>query len=364
MTLTIRLLITMLAGFLVNIGLTPLIMHLAHRNQWYDELNHRKIHTEDIPRLGGVGIFVALLASVFVAFAVTRGVPGPLRAAGADGLYGRLVWYFAPVIAGMLIIHTVGLVDDFRNLRALLKLIIQVVAAVVVTLGPFRIERITVPFVWYHLELGFFSYPVTILWIVAISNAVNFIDGIDGLAGGSSAISALFFAVAALLVGQELTALLAIGLFGSLLAFLVYNGPPARIFMGDSGSYVLGFTLGIIPLVIADGTGGSLDLIPGMTILAVPMLDMASAVVRRMRRGKHPFSADRQHIHHRLMDLGLETWQILTIVYAACIVLGVAGVAWYLLPKNLDMGITLAVWTLFVTLALVLTGTLRRRSNE
>jgi UDP-GlcNAc:undecaprenyl-phosphate GlcNAc-1-phosphate transferase len=255
-------------------------------------------------------------------------------------------------------------VDDFRNLRALLKLIIQIAAAVVVTLGPFRIERITVPFIWYQVELGVLSYPVTVIWIVAISNAVNFIDGIDGLAGGSSAISALFFAVAALLVGQEMTALLAVGLFGCLLAFLVYNGPPARIFMGDSGSYVLGFVLGTMPLILADGSGSSLDLIPGVTILAVPIVDMTSSVFRRMRRGKHPFSADREHIHHRLMDLGLGTWSILAIVYGTCIFLGIAGVAWYLLPKNLDAGITLAIWAVLVVLTLWLTRVVRNREID
>ena len=364
MTLTLRILLTMLAGFAVTVGLTPLIIHLAHRNHWYDELNHRKIHTEDIPRLGGFGIYMGMIISAVVAFMVSSGQPGlPAGLSpGATGVAGfwTLMVYFGPVIGGMTIIHLVGLIDDFRNLRAILKLVIQIAAAIVVTLGPFRLERITVPFIWYNIELGLLSYPVTVVWIVAVSNAVNFIDGIDGLAGGSSAITVLFFSVIALLVGQGVTALLAIGIFGSLVAFLMFNGPPARIFMGDSGSYVLGFTLSVFPLILADGTGNSLDMVPAITLLAVPLLDMASSVLRRMRRGKHPFGADREHVHHRLMDRGLGTWRILAVIYGTCILLGVAAVAWYLLPKNLDMAITLAVWSACVILVVWLSRAGRR----
>ena len=201
MTLTLRLLLTMFAGFLINVGLTPIIIHLAHRNQWYDETNHRKIHTEDIPRLGGFGIFMGILVSAFVAIAVSSNEAG----------FASLLLHFAPVIAGLLIINIVGLIDDFRNLRALTKFIVQILAAVAVTLGPFRIEHVTIPFVWYTIDLGILSYPVTVFWIVSITNAMNFVDGIDGLAGGASAIAVLFFAIIALLLGQAVTALLAIG---------------------------------------------------------------------------------------------------------------------------------------------------------
>jgi UDP-GlcNAc:undecaprenyl-phosphate GlcNAc-1-phosphate transferase len=267
-------------------------------------------------------------------------------------VFGNLILHFAPVLAGMTLIYALGLIDDFRNLRAALKFVVQIVAAVIVTLGPFRIERIPIPFLWYTLELGVFAYPVTIVWIVAVSNAVNFIDGIDGLAGGTSAIAVLFLAVVGLLVGQGVSALLAIGAFGSLVAFLVFNSPPARIFMGDSGSYVLGFALAVFPLILADGSGNSLDMVPAITLLAVPILDMTSSVFRRMRRGRHPFSADREHVHHRLMDRGLGTWSILAVMYLVGIALGVVAVAWFFVPKNAGMGITIGVWIACIILGL------------
>jgi UDP-GlcNAc:undecaprenyl-phosphate/decaprenyl-phosphate GlcNAc-1-phosphate transferase len=353
---TLRLFLPMLIGLAVNAALTPLIVHLAHRHRWYDERNHRKIHIEDTPRIGGVGIFVGYLVAAAVAVIVVVTAPAGLPLAlGTDPRAVDVILYLLPIILGMSIIHLLGLVDDFRNLRAVVKLFVQIAAAAIVTVGPFRIERLTIPFIWYHLELGLFSYPVTVLWIVAVSNALNFIDGVDGLAGGTAAFAALFFAVIGLLTGQTLVALLAMGLFGTIAGFLIFNAPPAKIFMGDSGSYVLGFMLALFPLMLGHGTNMSLDLIPAITILAVPLMDVTTSVFRRMRRGKHPFSADREHLHHKLMDLGFGTWRILAVAYGASAILGAVGVIWYLLPVNVDTIVTLASWAVAIALLVRLT---------
>ncbi|MFW6312794.1 MAG: MraY family glycosyltransferase [Spirochaetota bacterium] len=358
----LRLLITLLAGLVFNAILTPLLIRLAHRNRWYDEQNHRKIHTEDTPRIGGVGIYFGFLVSAIVAIhlGTLQGAIGPL---GQTPTFGALLIYFLPLIGGMTLIYILGLVDDFHDLRAVMKLFIQIAAAAIVTIGPFRIERLTIPFVWYQLELGLFSFPVTVLWIVAISNALNFIDGVDGLAGGTAAIATLFFGAIALLTGQPVVGLVTVGLFGTIVGFLIYNAPPARIFMGDSGSYVLGFILSVFPLILANGTGTSLNLIPAITILAIPTLDMTTSVVRRLGRGKHPFSADREHLHHKMMDLGFGTWQILATTYSACILLGLVGVSWYLLEINLAMTVTLLVWVALCVLMIVMTRELHRHSG-
>ena len=338
----LHLIVPLLTGFLVSVVLTPLIIRLAHRNNWYDDRNHRKIHVHDTPRIGGIAILVGFLASIGAAIVVHRGALEPGGVTDAPGILRSL----GPILGGMLVIHAMGLVDDFRNLRAALKLALQVVAAGIVLLGPFRIERLTVPFVWYQLELGAASYPVTVLWIVAVSNALNFIDGVDGLAGGVSAIAALFFGIIAVIVGSPFTAILAFGLAGSVIAFLVFNRPPARIFMGDSGAYLLGFVLAVLPLLLTTGSARSLNLVPGLTLLAVPLLDMSSAVMRRVHRGKHPMVADREHIHHKLIDVGLRTWQILLVAYGATGVAGVVAVLWYVLPLNADMVVVLVAWAI------------------
>lgn len=357
-------LITILTGLVLNAVLIPIIIRIAHKQHWYDARNHRKIHVEDTPRIGGIGIFVSFLASALVAALVAAGTTGSLPSSpDTVATFGELLVYVLPAVIGMTLIHALGLIDDFRDLRAVLKLLIQVVAAAVVTLGPFRIETITVPYLWYQIDLGWLSYPLTILWIAAVSNAVNFVDGVDGLAGGISAIAALFFGVIALLTGHGVTALVAVGLFGAILGFLIYNAPPARIFMGDSGSYVLGFALAVFPLMLADESRSSLVLIPAISILAVPFLDMTTSIFRRLRRGKHPFSADREHLHHKLMDLGFGTWRILAITYSASVILGVVGVMWYLLPVNIDITVTLAAWLVAGMLMALLTRAQHRHGE-
>ncbi len=358
----LRFLITLLTGLVFNAVLTPLLIRLAHHNRWYDEQNHRKIHTEDTPRIGGVGIYFGFLVSAIVAIylGTVQGAVGPL---GRAATFGELLVYFLPLIGGMTLIYILGLVDDFRDLRAVMKLFIQIAAAAIVTIGPFRVERLALPFAWYQLELGLFSFPVTILWIVAISNALNFIDGVDGLAGGTAAIATLFFGVIALLTGQPVVALIAVGLFGTIMGFLIHNAPPARIFMGDSGSYVLGFILSVFPLILANGTGTSMNLIPAITILAIPVLDMTTSVFRRLSRGKHPFSADREHLHHKMMDIGFRTWQILATTYSVSILLGLTGVSWYFLPINLAMTLTLLVWAALCVVLILMTRELRHHDG-
>ncbi|MFW5814054.1 MAG: glycosyltransferase family 4 protein [Spirochaetota bacterium] len=358
----LQLLLPILTALAVNVALTPLIIYLAHRHRWYDERNHRKIHVEDTPRIGGIGIFAAFVAAMAVTILLAGHAPVTVPGTGADEP-GSIALYLLPLVLGMTAIHLLGLVDDFRNLRAVLKLLLQIVAAAIVTVGPLRIGRLTIPFIWYHLELGVFSYPVTVLWVVAVSNALNFIDGVDGLAGGVAAFATLFFAVIGLLTGNTLVALLAVGLFGGILGFLVYNAPPAKIFMGDSGSYLIGFALAVFPLMLADGDVMSLHLIPAITILAVPILDMTTSVFRRLRRGKHPFSADREHLHHKLMDLGYGTWRILAVAYTASLVLGAVGLASYLLPVNVDVIVVLASWVLAIIAMMMLTRERRKHTD-
>ncbi|MFP4376453.1 MAG: MraY family glycosyltransferase [Spirochaetales bacterium] len=362
---TLHFLIVIVSGLALNLVLTPIIIRVAHRRRWYDAKNSRKIHVEDTPRLGGVGIFTSLFVGIIVVLLLAAfGLANATTGYSALEALRELLRRYAPLLVGIVIIHALGLIDDFRDLRAVHKLLIQFVAAIVVVLGPFRIERILIPFVSINIELGLVAYPVTIIWIVAVSNALNFIDGVDGLAGGTAALASLFFVLIGFLVGATIPAAIALALFGALMGFLAYNAPRAKVFMGDSGSYVLGFVLSVFPLLVSGRMGASTDLIPAVTILGVPIVDMTTSVFRRLSRGKHPFSADREHMHHKLMDIGFGTWRILALVYTLNVVLGAAALSWYVMDRNVSLVIILAVWVLLILGAVLLTRASRKTDTE
>jgi UDP-GlcNAc:undecaprenyl-phosphate GlcNAc-1-phosphate transferase len=328
--------LTALAAFGINAILTPLMIRLAHRFKWYDLPDRRKIHTGLIPRLGGPGIFISLLAACLLA---------PTLGFLVSGHYQGLVLplrLLAPA-CGILIIHLVGLIDDFKNLRALLKFALQLAAAAAVTSGGYIIPSLTIPY-FGSQSLGILAYPITVLWIVAISNAVNLIDGMDGLAGGIAAFAALSMGIIALIQGQAIPALFALSLFGATAGFLVYNFPPAKIFMGDSGSYLLGFCLAVLPLMGISKVAAFGTLILPITLLTVPIVDTTGAIIRRLRQGRSIASPDKEHIHHKLLQIGLSERQILAAIYAFSVYLSVVAITSVILPKETNVYLILVVW--------------------
>ncbi|MFA7567032.1 MAG: MraY family glycosyltransferase, partial [Alkalispirochaeta sp.] len=217
---------------MANLMLTPVILHFAHKYKWYDQKNYRKIHTENIPRLGGIAIFLAFfIASMLGFFLIVS--PAQIQLWSTTSV--------ALIIAGMAVMHGMGIYDDFVNLRAPLKFFFQILSGIIVVSSGAMIQSLRFPLIGTIQIPIFIAIPLTILWIVSIANAINLIDGADGLAGGYSAIAAFFMGIIALGQGNLLTAILAFALVGSLAGFLVFNFPPARIFMGDSGSLFLGF---------------------------------------------------------------------------------------------------------------------------
>jgi UDP-GlcNAc:undecaprenyl-phosphate GlcNAc-1-phosphate transferase len=334
---------------------TPLILNFSHRHEWYDEKNHRKVHTRDIPRLGGVGIFVAFLPALIIGMSIV-----------SNGTFADRLTAYLPAILGLVLIHLTGLIDDFRNLRAAIKLVAQLAAAFLVTLSPLRITVLWIPLLETHLSLGLFAYPVSVLWIVAVANAVNLIDGTDGLAGGFSAIAVLATGLIGLFVlGNPTLAIIAFALFGALLGFLFFNFPPARIFMGDSGSLTVGFLLAAIPLASAleAGASGPVDgfgMIPIVTILLLPILDMITAIARRLRKGQPIHMADREHVHHKLIDRGFSARAILAVLYSYTAVTGLSAVAWFLLPPALGVSSVAVVWLGSLGIVLFLDGERRK----
>lgn len=329
--------------------MTPLILHYAHKHQWYDEHSQRKIHTTDTPRLGGIGIFLAfIVAAIIGLLLVLSPEQFDLWSKGSVAL----------IILGMAIMHGLGVYDDFVNLRAPMKFFVQLLSGAVVAFSGAVFQTIDIPFLGI-VELPFWlALPATILWIVSIANAVNLIDGADGLAGGFSAIAAFFMGLIALGQGNLLTAVLAFALVGSLIGFLVFNFPPARIFMGDSGSLFLGFVLAVLPLIGLNGRSAAnvaiVALVPALTLLYLPITDTVLAIARRKSRGLPIHAPDREHIHHRLIDRGFTGSRLLAVVYSVHAVFGLAAMAWFTLPRPWGSISNVALWIATTTTVLVL----------
>lgn len=323
-----------LLSFALSALLTPAMRQLARIRRWYDIPDARKIHTGLIPRLGGVAMFAATSVAVLVALIV-------LPALGVEAPITPRTALF--VLAGLVLVTAAGAVDDVNTLRARTKFLFQVVAALLIALGGIQIDSVALPYVG-RVHFGVLAVPITVLWIVGLTNAVNFIDGMDGLAGGIAAFAATGMAIIALLQGQLIAAAVASALLGALGGFLIYNLPPASIFMGDSGSHLLGFSLAILPLLGISRSASLGTLLVPLTLLLIPVLDIAAAIVRRTAAGQPFWKPDRDHIHHKLLDLGLSDRKILVAVYSVCTYLAVVSVATVILPRETELFLVLVVW--------------------
>ena len=304
-------------AFAINLCATPIITRIANHRKWFDLPNGRKVHTSPVPRLGGAGMFIALLVSVLV-------VPNLASLGGGAEpfTFNRDLLF---VLAGFLVIFVTGLIDDFRNLAAPLKLVLQITAAVLVTLGGFTIDSLALPGL-AAVRLGWLAWPVTVFWLVGLSNAMNLVDGVDGFAAAIAATAALALGASAVVQGRFGAALVAVCLLGAVAGFLVYNFPPARIFMGDSGSLLLGFAIAVLPLLSGSGSsnGGTLLLDVGatVTVLAIPVLDTATSIARRLRARLPIHHPDKLHVHHQLQALGLRDRTLFLIALLSGFVLG------------------------------------------
>jgi len=300
--------------FAMTFALTfvPWIVKAAARLGFMDMPGERKIHKHPVARFGGVSIVTAFVLTLGVLFALKGSLP--------------LAHGWAGLLLGGGIMFALGALDDALNLSPYIKLPVQVLAAWAAYQLGIQVTVLDLPF-QQLLPLGDLSLPITLLWLVGISNAFNFIDGVDGLAGGVSLISALTLAIVALFTHQIFAALIAAILAGAAMGFLVYNTHPARIFMGDGGSLFCGFMLASISVTGVLKTPVAVMLVPVM-ILSVPILDVTYSTMRRLLAGKNPFRADKGHIHHKLLDAGLGHRGIVKMMYGVCIISGL-GVAYY-----------------------------------
>lgn len=304
---------TFLMAIIATLMLTPLVKKFAARIGAVDRPNERKIHQGDIPRLGGVSIYLGFVLALLLAILLAK--------LGGRSMEGR---HLLGIMLGSSIILIVGVWDDLRGLKPLTKFIWQVLAASIVIGFGVSINFVSNPLNGL-LELGWLGIPLTLLWIVGMTNAINLIDGLDGLAAGVTAISAgtLFFV--ALRTHQIGSAMIMLALCGSALGFLRYNFFPARIFLGDSGSYFLGFVLAAASVIGVFKTTLVVALIIPVLILGVPIFDTMFAIGRRLKEGRSPFSADKQHIHHMLLRAGFTQREAVLSIYVACFLLSISA---------------------------------------
>jgi UDP-GlcNAc:undecaprenyl-phosphate/decaprenyl-phosphate GlcNAc-1-phosphate transferase len=303
----------------------------------------RRKHDLPIPRLGGVGVFAGLLLAGLVALGVE--------------LQGYTVSQYLRIVlavcAGGVLLFITGIVDDVRGVRPAIKIVVQGCAALIVWQFGFRIEQLVLP-ASHVITLGAFAFPVTAIWIIGLSNAFNLVDGADGLAGGVAIIALAAAGLSAVLVQDRLVIWSCLTLASALLGFLRYNMPPARIFLGDSGSLVVGFLLAVLTVKGMSREDGAVYALAPVLALAYPLLDTGTSMVRRWLRGEPLSRADGRHIHHQLLALGLTPRQTLAVIYGFSSVVAVLGLfATFAAPL---VTITVAAVSVLVLLLFLVVG--------
>ncbi|MCL4210350.1 MAG: undecaprenyl/decaprenyl-phosphate alpha-N-acetylglucosaminyl 1-phosphate transferase [Phycisphaeraceae bacterium] len=320
-----------LVGFAIACPMTAVMRAVGLRLRALDSpgaKGHVKV-LRPIPNTGGVAIFLAVAAPMLGGIAAVILVPGEQWGAWLPPLeqhlprLGETLPTAIALLACLLALHLTGVVDDRRSLGPFIKLGVQVAAAAVMT-------------IWFEVRLLELLGPapsvlITIAWIVVITNAINFLDNMDGLAGGVSAIAASFLLAATLLNQQWFIAAVLALLVGGLIGFLVFNFPPAKIFMGDGGSLVIGFLLAVLTArttFLHEGLGGGwYGVFMPVVVLAIPLYDFTSVTLIRLRQGKSPFVGDQQHFSHRLVERGLSKRGAVILIWALTAVTGVGGVS-------------------------------------
>ncbi|HZK35052.1 MAG TPA: MraY family glycosyltransferase [Bacillota bacterium] len=320
-------LVAFAVSLIVSFFATPIVCKLAMKVGAISIPNDsRRVHKKPMPLLGGLAIIAGFLLAAIYSFA-TRDFNQFIHFISELKTIGILI--------GTIIITILGVIDDIRPLRARVKFPIQLIAAIIVVATGTKITTLSKPFldsVAMHPNMMFLlsdilAFIVSVVWIVGLTNAINLIDGLDGLAAGVSGIAAITLFIVSVIRGQDDTAIVAVTLIGAIAGFLPYNFNPAKIFMGDTGATFLGFVLAILSI---EGTMKSVTVLSmaiPILVLGLPIFDTMFAIVRRVLHGKPIAQADRGHLHHRLLDMGLSHRMAVTILYIVSAALGVVSIA-------------------------------------
>jgi UDP-GlcNAc:undecaprenyl-phosphate GlcNAc-1-phosphate transferase len=328
--LALILLLQFLVAMSVTMVLIPPLIRVAGRWRFLDQPEARKVHTTPVPRVGGI----AIAAGTLLAIALWRNYEQPMPA----------------ICVGLLVLLGFGVWDDRCNLSARIKLIGQIIAVLIaIVWGDVTIS--TLSLAERHVMPHWVSTPLTFFFLLGVTNAINLADGLDGLAGGTTLLSLSALALLGLTTGNALVATVSIVLIGAILGFLRFNTHPARVFMGDGGSQVLGFAVGVLAILLTQDTKAPLSTALPLLLLGLPIIDTLMVMTQRLIERRSPFSADRNHIHHRLLALGLDHHEAVATIY---IVQGCLFVAAWFMRYESDALIV----CLFLVVAAVVIGTL------
>ena len=304
--------LALLVALCVSFLTTPIVKSFAYKVGAIDvPKDARRMHNHPIPRLGGLAIFLGFMASVllFIPMAGNRQMQS--------------------ILLGAVVIVVLGVVDDIMALQARVKFVVQIAAALIPALNGVAIQALSNPNVFsdqLYWVLGWLSIPITVLWIVGITNAVNLIDGLDGLANGVSAISGTTVLIISLIGSEGQVAVTMAALVGACVGFMPYNANPAKMFMGDTGATFLGYILATMSIQGLFKFYAVISFAVPFLILGLPIFDTAFAMIRRIVHGQSPAHADRGHIHHRLIDMGLSQKQAVATLYVISAILGLSAV--------------------------------------
>lgn len=315
-------------SMLVSLILTPIVIKISYKLGIVDQPNYRKIHVKPVSVLGGTVILISFLLGIWLGHPIETEVK--------------------PLIIGAVIMYLTGLIDDIYDLKPIVKLLAQIVAALVVTYYGIAIDFISIP-IGPTIHFGILSIPITVIWIVAITNAINLIDGLDGLASGVSAIGLISIGFIALLQANIFILMICSVLVGALIGFLFFNFHPAKIFLGDSGSLLIGFIIGFLSLLGFKNIT-FISLFFPIVILAVPFIDTLFAMVRRVKKGQHIMQADKSHLHHKLLQLGYSHRQTVLLIYAIAVLFSLSSIVLYL---SQPWGVLMMLILILVTIELI-----------
>lgn len=330
----------LLLSFFVCYFMVPISIRFAHKKGIIDNPNKddRRVHKKPIPRIGGIAIVSAVLISVFVFYLMSFFID-------KIQIDNKLLGY----VIGACVIFLMGFIDDIYNIRPLYKFLFQLIAGMIIYVFNISIVGLKIPFIHPEIiDFGIFAFPITLIWVLCITNSVNLIDGLDGLATGISSISSISLLIIFAITGASMEAIvIGLALVGATIGFLPYNFNPAKTFMGDTGSNFLGFTLATISIIGMAKGYTLLAIVTPLIVCGVPVFDMIFAILRRLAKHQKITAPDKGHIHHRLLKKGFSQKQAVLILYTITSILGVIAVTMVsglIIQGIICTGIIIIIW--------------------